>query len=182
MRDLEVVIYCVHILFHHLWPQRAKASAWVYLPYLINGILDIVTVNTHCGFVFLQYLCMYVYGEKMERKWASHPRDDFARWGHIYWWTFRNGTSDPIEYSSYGFFIRTGNGPTDAPFSLSTCDLLQVVASALKFRLIYDAWYFIYTKSSKREDLKSCDFRRFLYEKLKSAFRNCIRFSLLKLT
>ena len=47
--------------------------------------------------------------------------------------------------------IRTRNGPTAPPLDLSTCDLLQVVANALKFRLIYDTWYFIsYEKYEKR--------------------------------
>ena len=44
-----------------------------------------------------------------------------------------------------GFFlsIRTRNGPTGAPFILSTCDLLQIVAKTNEFRLIYDTWPFI---------------------------------------
>ena len=32
------------------------------------------------------------------------------------------------------------NGPTGAPFILSTCDLLQVVANEGEFCLIYDTW------------------------------------------
>ena len=54
-----------------------------------------------------------------------------------------------------GFFylsIRTRNGPTGAPFILSTCDLLQIVAKTSEFRLIYDTWYFIsYEKYEKRK-------------------------------
>ena len=44
-----------------------------------------------------------------------------------------------------GFFlsIRTRNGPVAAPFILSTCDLLQIVAKTREFRLIYDTWPFI---------------------------------------
>ena len=44
-----------------------------------------------------------------------------------------------------GFFlsIRTRNGPAAAPFILSTCDLLQIVAKTREFRLIYDTWPFI---------------------------------------
>ena len=53
-----------------------------------------------------------------------------------------------------GFFlsIRTRNGPVAAPFILSTCDLLQIVAKTREFRLIYDTWYFIsYEKYEKRK-------------------------------
>ena len=39
--------------------------------------------------------------------------------------------------------IRTRNGPVAAPFILSTCDLLQIVAKTREFRLIYDTWPFI---------------------------------------
>ena len=38
-----------------------------------------------------------------------------------------------------------------APFILSTCDLLQIVAIEKEFCLIYDTWYFIsYEKYEKR--------------------------------
>ena len=43
------------------------------------------------------------------------------------------------------------NGPMAAPFILSTCNLLQVVANTREFCLIYDTWYFIaYEKYEKR--------------------------------
>ena len=49
--------------------------------------------------------------------------------------------------------MQTRNGPTGAPFILSTCDLLQIVANAGEFCLMYDTWYFIsYEKYEKRED------------------------------
>ena len=48
--------------------------------------------------------------------------------------------------------IRKRFGPTGAPFILSTCDLLQIVAKTREFRLIYDTWYFIsYEKYEKRK-------------------------------
>ena len=55
--------------------------------------------------------------------------------------------------NEYSFFIsiQTRNGHTGAPFILSTCDLLQVVAKTGEFCLIYDTWYFIsYEKYEKR--------------------------------
>ena len=39
--------------------------------------------------------------------------------------------------------IQTRNSPTGAPFNLSTCDLLQIVAIEGEFYLIYDTWPFI---------------------------------------
>ena len=57
--------------------------------------------------------------------------------------------------------------PTGAPFILSTCDPLQVVANTGEFCLIYDTHGTLFhTKSSKREDFKTCDFRSgdFCYE------------------
>ena len=57
-----------------------------------------------------------------------------------------------VKYTGFFFLsIRTRNGPTGAPFILSTCDLLQIVAIEKEFCLIYDTWYFIsYEKYEKR--------------------------------
>ena len=46
-------------------------------------------------------------------------------------------TSEKVKYRCFFFIsIRTRNGPTGAPFNLSTCGLLQVVAKIWKFYLI----------------------------------------------
>ena len=52
---------------------------------------------------------------------------------------FRRRDSTGLFFLSIG----TRNGPVAAPFILSTCDLLQIVAKTNEFRLIYDTWPFI---------------------------------------
>ena len=47
------------------------------------------------------------------------------------------------KYSVFFLSIQTRNGPAGAPFILSTCGLLQIVAIEKEFCLIYDTWPFI---------------------------------------
>ena len=47
------------------------------------------------------------------------------------------------KYRVFFLSIRKRFGPAVAPFILSTCDLLQIVAKTREFRLIYDTWPFI---------------------------------------